>query len=223
MTHLKKNKLEKLRGIFFQCGLIVAGGITLLAFEWTSPNYAYVLPPAENVLDDGIWEYPPLLPEKEIIKPKVKITQPKFNNETFKIVKDDKKIIEKKVDPIDPIEPFDPNKFKTPIEEIPTDEPFIIVEKMPEMIGGLKKYLSENLKYPSKARELGSEGKVYLRFVVGKTGEIRDVEVLRGVNKWLDDEAVRVVKAMPNWEPGKQRGKAVSVVYNLPINFQLKK
>ncbi len=226
MTHLKKNKLEKLRGIFFQFGLIVAGGITLLAFEWTSPKYAYELPPAENVLDDGIWEYPPLPPEKEIVKPKVKITQPKLITDAFKKVDDDTKIIdEKKTDPIEPVEPFDPGKYKEPIEVDPNPAPLPFAEKMPEFIGGLEmmnKYLGNNIKYPSNARTAGIQGKVYVQFVVGKDGEIRDIKIIRGVNKWLDEEAIRVVKAMPKWSPGKQSGRPVSVLFNLPINFKLK-
>ena len=70
---------------------------------------------------------------------------------------------------------------------------------------------------------IGRKGRTLdaLQFIVNKKGEVKDVKVLRGVNKWLDAEAVRVVKAMPNWKPGLQHGKPVSVIYNLPINFKL--
>ena len=78
------------------------------------------------------------------------------------------------------------------------------------------------MKYPAVAKENGIQGTVYVNFVVWKDGKIRDVKILRGVNKMLDDEAVRVVKAMPTWNPGKQRGKPVSVSYNLPIKFTLR-
>lgn len=69
--------------------------------------------------------------------------------------------------------------------------------------------------------ENGIQGKVYIQFVIERDGSITDVKVLRGVDASLDKEAVRVVKAMPKWKPGKQRGKPVRVSYTLPINFQL--
>ncbi len=111
-------------------------------------------------------------------------------------------------------------------EEVVEEEIFTIVESMPEFPGGgqeaLFKYLNSEMKYPQVAKENGIQGTVFVNFVVGNNGKIRDVKILRGVNKMLDDEAVRVVKAMPSWTPGKQRGKAVSVSYNLPIKFTLK-
>ncbi len=224
MTHFKNTnkKLEKLRGIFFQVGLIVAGGLTLVAFEWTSPIYLADLPTPDVAVEEP-WELPPIFPEKEEVeKPKVKHeAKPKLNPDKFDIVKNDHKdeIDKKEKKKVEP--KFDPRDFKEPDVKEPSDDPFIIVEQMPSLPGGINKYLSNNIKYPKKAKQIDAEGIVYLQFVVNKKGEIKNVKVLRGVNKWLDDEAVRVVKAMPNWSPGKQRGKAVSVLYNLPINFQL--
>ena len=107
-------------------------------------------------------------------------------------------------------------------EEIVEDEVFTIVEQMPEIPGGIQKYLAQNVKFPPAAKANGISGRVFINFTVGKDGKIRDVKILRGVHDLLDKEAVRVVKAMPKWKPGKQRGKAVSVSYNLPISFQLK-
>ncbi len=111
-------------------------------------------------------------------------------------------------------------------EEVVEEEIFTIVESMPEFPGGgqeaLFKYLQKEMKYPQVAKENGIQGTVFVNFVVGKDGKIRDVKILRGVNKMLDDEAIRVVKAMPTWNPGKQRGKSVSVSYNLPIKFTLR-
>ncbi|HRP60853.1 MAG TPA: energy transducer TonB, partial [Vicingus sp.] len=112
------------------------------------------------------------------------------------------------------------------VEEVVEEEIFTIVETMPEFPGGgqeaLFKFLQKEMKYPQVAKENGIQGTVFVNFVVGQDGKIRDVKVLRGVNKMLDDEAVRVVKAMPAWKPGKQRGKPVSVSYNLPIKFTLR-
>lgn len=110
-------------------------------------------------------------------------------------------------------------------EEVEEDEVFAIVEKMPTFPGGeekMYKYLQNTIKYPPIAQENGIQGTVYLNFVVGKDGKIRDIKVLRGVDKLLDAEAIRVVKKMPPWKAGKQRGKAVSVTYNLPIKFTLR-
>ncbi|MBO4689648.1 MAG: energy transducer TonB [Paludibacteraceae bacterium] len=105
------------------------------------------------------------------------------------------------------------------------DVVFQVVEKMPEFQGGtqaLFKYLSENVKYPANAQENGIQGRVICQFVVNKNGSIVDVEVVRsGGDPSLDEEAIRVIKAMPKWIPGKQRGKNVRVKYSLPVNFKL--
>jgi len=102
---------------------------------------------------------------------------------------------------------------------------FTIVEQMPEFPGGeeeLFKYLGKNIKYPSMARENGITGTVYVTFVVEGSGEISDVKKLRGIGGGCDEEAMRVVKAMPSWKAGKQNGKSVRVQYNLPIKFTLR-
>ena len=112
------------------------------------------------------------------------------------------------------------------VEEPEEDEVvFVVVESMPEFPGGqqaLFKYLSENVKYPVIAQENGIQGRVICQFVVNKDGSIVDVEVVRsGGDPSLDKEAIRVIKSMPKWKPGKQRGKAVRVKYTVPVNFKL--
>ena len=84
------------------------------------------------------------------------------------------------------------------------------------------RFLGKHLKYPKREKEFGVQGTVYLEFVVGKKGEIKNIKIKRGVNEALDKEAIRVLKAMPNWQPGKQHGKPVCVRYSLPIKFLLK-
>ncbi len=104
------------------------------------------------------------------------------------------------------------------------DPAFIVVEQQPEFKDGLKalyRYLSDNIKYPSNARENGIDGTVYVGFVVGRDGTIRDIAVKRGLGGGLNEEAVRVIQMMPKWNPGKQNGKAVSVAFTLPIKFRL--
>ena len=101
---------------------------------------------------------------------------------------------------------------------------FDIVQQQPLFPGGpaaLMKYLSENTKYPVVAQENGVQGRVTVQFVVEKDGSISDVHVLRGVDPSLDKEAVRVVKSMPRWTPGKQNGITVRVNYRVPVLFRL--
>ena len=101
---------------------------------------------------------------------------------------------------------------------------FIDVEVMPEYPGGQKAlfaYLSENIRYPQIAKENKIEGRVIVGFVVEKDGSISNVEVVRSVDPSLDKEALRVIKSMPRWKPGKIRGKPVRVKYTVPVNFKL--
>lgn len=110
-------------------------------------------------------------------------------------------------------------------EEFVEEEIFTIVEKMPAFPGGIEalfQYLGQNIEYPAMAKDARIEGKVYITFVVNAKGEIDNVVVLRGIGGGCDEEAVRVIKSMPAWEPGRQRGKPVKVQYNLPVNFILK-
>jgi TonB family protein len=103
-------------------------------------------------------------------------------------------------------------------------EPITIVEEMPEFPGGpeaLYPYIREILKYPEKAIEQGVEGIVYLTFVVEKDGSVSNIKVLRSIGYGCDEEALRIVRGMPKWKPGKQRGVPVRVQYNLPIRFKL--
>ncbi len=98
------------------------------------------------------------------------------------------------------------------------------VEIMPEFPGGLdamKDFLSKEINYPVEAQENGIAGKVFISFVVKKDGSINDAKIVRPIDKNLDAEALRVVKSMPKWTPGKDKGKLVDVEYTLPINFAL--
>ena len=121
--------------------------------------------------------------------------------------------------------------FEMPLEEakkpeVPQQEEVIfqVVEEMPKFPGGLQEamvFIGKNIKYPVEAQQAKIEGRVIVRFVVGRDGSVSDVEVMRGVSPELDAEAVRVVSLMPKWIPGKQRGKAVAVKYTMPIMFRL--
>jgi TonB family protein len=98
-------------------------------------------------------------------------------------------------------------------------------EELPEFKGGQREmfqFLADNIDYPRKALKKDIAGTVYVGFVINKLGNIVEVKIKRGVNEFLDKEAVRVVKSMPNWKPGKQDGELVRVAYTLPIKFKLK-
>ena len=107
---------------------------------------------------------------------------------------------------------------------IPTDEIFKVVEQAPLFPGGdseLMRWLAQNLNYPIRAQEKGISGRVIVGFVIEKDGSISNVQVVKGVDKDLDAEAVRVVKKMPNWIPGKNNGAPVRSFFNLPVKFDL--
>ena len=104
------------------------------------------------------------------------------------------------------------------------EEVFMVVENMPEFPGGtaeLMKFLAQNIKYPVEAQQKGEQGRVIVQFVVGKDGKLSDIKIMRSISPALDAEAIRVVKAMPDWKPGTQRGQAVAVKYTIPISFSL--
>lgn len=104
------------------------------------------------------------------------------------------------------------------------EEVFLIVEQEAEFPGGLdalSKYLSANLTYPQEARDANVEGKVIVQFVIEKNGKVSNIKVLRDIGSGCGEEAVRVIKGMPRWKPGQQRGKPVRCQFTLPVNFQL--
>lgn len=115
-------------------------------------------------------------------------------------------------------------KIDIPIVEPEKEIPYTWVEEMPSYKGGvgeLMKFFSENLNYPEIAKRAGVEGKVILSFIVDKSGRINEVEVLKGIGAGCDEEAMRVINSMPNWNPGKQNGKAVLTKINIPVVFKL--
>ena len=113
-----------------------------------------------------------------------------------------------------------------PVQVIEKDNDSIYntVEEMPEFPGGMEammKYISENVKYPEEAKDKNISGRVFVSFVIEKDGSVNEVKIMRGIGGGCDEEAVRVISAMPKWKPGKQKGKPVRVSYMLPLNFKL--
>lgn len=106
----------------------------------------------------------------------------------------------------------------------PKDQPFRVVDQMPEFPGGMNallKYLSANIKYPDAALKAGIQGRVVAQYIVNRDGSISDIKILRGVNPDIDKEAIRVINSMPKWKPGMQKGKVERVTYTIPIMFSL--
>lgn len=217
----KKNPevdLERRKGSFMLLGLVTALALTLVAFEWTtfekqlgslgSLDLEFL---EEEVIPPSATPPPPPPPPPapttvlEIVDDKEDIVEVEMQDQE---VKEDTKV-----------------EIQTREEVVEEEQIFTIVEEMPSFPGGeaeLFKFLGKNIKYPQMASDAGISGVVYVTFVVDKDGKIRDVKVLRGIGGGCDEEAIRVVKSMPAWKPGKQRGKAVTVQYNLPIRFTLR-
>ena len=104
------------------------------------------------------------------------------------------------------------------------EKTYTMVEQMPQFPGGdreLLSFIAKNLHYPTIAQEKGIQGKVFVRFVVSATGDVKDVKVMRSLDPYCDKEAIRVIQSLPKWIPGRQRGRNVPVYYTVPITFKL--
>jgi len=210
--------LEKKKTLFLQIGLITALALIWIALEWKSyDQVAFSLGSLD--MDDIEEEIIPIT-EREIKPP-----PPPPPVEELVIVEDEEEIEEEmEIEDMDVDEETEIEIIEEE-EEIEEDQVFTIVEQMPQFGSGeadLLNYLAKNIKYPQMAKESGISGIVYVTFVVNKAGKVADVRILRGIGGGCDKEAIRVVKSMPDWKPGKQRGKSVSVQYNLPVRFVLR-
>lgn len=219
-----KADLEKRKGILIQLGLVVSMSLTLIAFEWTTLpdekseiSLSSVITYEDEIIstkrDEAPREEPePALPDVaevlEIVDDDVVVPEVNFSSEVDRNSSID-------------FRNYDNDEV---IEE--DDKPFVVVEDMPLFNGGdpeveFRKYISNNLNYPSIAQENGVGGKVHVQFVVNERGNIVDAKVLLPVDPALDKEALRVVNSSPTWTPGKQRGKPAKVIYTFPISFRL--
>lgn len=225
------------KGTYTLIGLLVSLSAVLFAFTWKQPPERNLKDLGDVVVMDEIEQLPPQTtqappppppppppPQIEIVADEEVVADepPLLNTEADEKteVKEAEVVVEEiKVE----IKAPPPPKEKEPEEP----EIFTIVEEMPEFPGGqaaLFKFLAENTKYPAMARENGIEGTVFVGFVVMEDGTISNVQIKRGLpggGAGCDEEAIRVVKTMPKWKAGKQRGKAVRVAYTLPFKFKL--
>ena len=208
-----KISLENKKNMFFQIGLAITLVIVLIAFEWKSYDRSnYNL--GDLNLDDMEEEIIPIT--RQEVKPPPPPPPPP---EIIEIVEDEVEI-ENEVE----IEETDTDEDEIIEIEEDDEEFFMVVENMPEFPGGdlgLMKFIQKNVRYPAIAKEYNITGKVYVSFIVDKQGKVTNVKIVRGVDKNLDAEALRVVSLLPKYRPGKQRGKAVRVMFTIPINFTL--
>ena len=218
-----KANLENKKLMFMQIGMIISLLIAWLAFEHKSYDKREIDPSLlrqTEVVEEEMVE----ITKQEEQKPQP-VEVPKQTTQ-LEIVQDDVEVedieINADVDQNEVIEEYVPVEVEE--EEVQEQEIFQIVEEMPAYPGGdakLMEYVAKNIKYPQIARETGIQGRVFVGFVVEPDGSVSNVKVLRGIGGGCDEEAMRVVKSMPKWKPGKQRGKAVRVSYMLPVNFKL--
>ena len=217
-----KADLEKKKTIFVQIGLIIALGVIFGAFEWKTYE-KQELQLIERVAKEVIQEE--IIQTKQEVKPPP--PPPPKTVTVLNIVEDDVEIeddieIDAEADMETEVEEYIPVEMEA--DEIQEDYIFRVVESMPKFPGGpgaMNRYLGKNIEYPQMARESGINGRVFVTFVVETDGRVTDIKVLRGIGGGCDEEAVRVVKNMPKWDPGKQRGKPVRVSFNLPVKFTL--
>lgn len=217
--------LEGKRMIFLEIGLIVALSFVLMALQWKSTDKK--LDKFEAYYREAdVEEIIPITEQQKPLPP-----PPMHQTTKINIVTNDQKaqeniVIDAEADEETAIEEYIPVQDIVHVEEeVVEEEPiFMVVESAPSFPGGtaaLMQFLTENIKYPIMAREANIQGTVFLSFIVSKTGEISDIKVLRGIGGGCDEEAVRVVGLMPEWEPGKQRGIPVNVRFTLPVKFIL--
>ncbi len=221
---LKKNPeadLSQKAGMFLNLGLTISLAITIVAFEWKSYDDAgmvdlgQVEDDFEDILEIPPTEQPPPPPPKVQLPEIVEIPDEEEIEEEIEVELDVEVTEETVVEEI----VFE----EAPVEE-EVEEVFTIVENQPEFPGGMPafyKFVGDNMKYPSQARRMGIEGRVFVQFVVDKDGTVTEVKSVKGIGAGCDEEAERVLRMSPKFKPGKQRGRSVKVRMVLPIIFRL--
>ncbi len=225
-----KADLENKRSYFLEIGIIVALAACIGLFSWSQKERKI-----ENLVQEEVvaveTEMTEVTVQEDKRPPAPMKTQAVVLSDLLNVVQNDAKIEQTmNILDLDVTQDLavDVGKFGgtyTGEEEVVDDDPVVIAEEMPSFMGGdvnaFSRWCSQHIKYPPVAIDNGSQGKVMLQFVVERDGSISRVTVQRGVDKYLDEEAVRVVKSAPKWKPGSNRGKPVRVYVNVPITFVL--
>jgi protein TonB len=232
MIEKKKSgkSLERNRMAFFSAGLILVSSLVLTAFEWKSltvqTDYSARLDDDDvhMIQEDIITELPEPPKPKEVQPPR-----PVHNNVAENVIIDNRAPdVETITDiftdqEIGDIEIGD-GDWDGPKEDV-IEKEWRFVEQMPEFPGGeeaLMRFIQSNVEYPAIAREYGEQGTAYIEFTIGTDGSISKVKALKDLDYGLNEEAIRVIKEMPKWKPGEQRGRKVKVRFTVPIKFKLK-
>jgi len=219
-----KSDLENKKVLFLEIGFIVALALVFFAFEYKSydkVDYTSVMQRVDNTPEEII----PIT--QQVVKPPPAKPPPQVT--IINIVKNNVEVESDVVIDIDFDENMAMEEFifvyeKDREEEVEEQKIFLVVEEMPKFPGGeaeMYKFIGSIIEYPRLAKETGISGRVFVTFVVERDGKVTDVQILRGIGGGCDEEAIRVIQAMPRWSPGKQRGKPVRVQYRMPIKFTL--
>ena len=220
-----KADLQRQRGTWMLVGYVLALSTVFVAFEWSKRDVKVDLTQqvVENFFEEEII---PITEQPEQATPPPPEVPAVAEN--LMIVEDEMEIEETAIVTTEELGQVAEIKYTGPVieEEEPEEQTiFEVVEQMPEFpdggMQGLMQFLSKNIKYPTIAQENGTQGRVTVQFVVNRDGSIVDAKVLRGVDPYLDKEALRVINTMPKWKPGMQRGKPVRVKYTVPVMFRL--
>ncbi len=217
--------LEKRRGMFLEIGLVVILAAALVAFnvksyekevKEVSTRTADVEIEADIIQTEQEETPPPPPEEPEVVATELNVVE----NDAEDIHEIGIVNAEARAD--EALE-FTPVEVTKEVEEA-EEEVFLVVDGdvyKRQGLDALSKFIADNIKYPQLAKENNITGRVFVSFVVEKDGRVGQVKILRDIGGGCGNEAVRVVKMMPKWKPGKQRGKAVRTQFNLPVNFDL--
>lgn len=215
----RESNLENKRVGFFFVGFVMITALVGMAFEFSKfipdPKVEVALRDRSN--DEMLFD----IVEEEIIEEEPEVAPPPPIIEEIEVVDDEEEVPEIDFSAIEDEVTEIPEETGPVIEEEPI---YDFVEVEPSFPGGaaeMNAWLVKNITYPEISREMGEEGTVWVKFVVGSDGSVQDVKVVKSVSSALDAEAKRVVKAMPKWTPGEQAGRPVKVNFNLPIKFNL--
>lgn len=216
-----EHDLTKKSGMFLNLGLTISLLIVILAFEWPNRgddeiiDLGQVDDDFEDIMEIPPTEQPPPPPPKVQIPEIIEVPDEEEIEEEIEVELDVEVTEETVVEDI---------VFEEAPAEEEVDEIFTIVEDQPEFPGGMQafyNYVGKKMKYPSQARRMGIEGRVYVEFIVDKDGSVTNVRSVKGIGAGCDEEAVRVMSDVPKFKPGKQRGNPVKVKMVLPIYFKL--
>ncbi len=226
MEEKKKPELQaedlKTKFVYTLSGIILILGITLCFLEYKSINDSkiHLYSSLITLEDEHVLE----ITSKVLIPPPP--VNPLLPPEHVKVVKNAPNLVNSKpiIQDTFKYEPFLTDELIDPDTMPKIDPIFEVVEQDPMFPGGMSKlyeYLSKSIYYPDIAKKNGIQGKVFIQFIINKDGSIDEIKVIKGVHSSINKEAIKVVKQMPKWIPGEQRGEKVKVRFTLPIKFKL--